>query len=64
MPVEVNWDFMDTQLLGRFWSGHPRLRQGTAELLERALVLHRGIHTVQPLHTCYSRMCLSLCVCT
>lgn len=46
MPVDVNWDFMDTQLLGRFWSGHPRLRQGTAELLERALVLHRGIHTV------------------
>ena len=46
MPVEVNWNFMDTQLLGRFWSGHPQLRQGTAELLERTLVFHRGIHTV------------------
>ena len=47
MPVEVNWGFMDTQLLGRFWSGHPQLRRGTAELLERTLVFHRGIHTVQ-----------------
>lgn len=51
MPIEVNWDVMDTQLLQRFWSGHPRLRRGTAELLERVMVFHRGIHTVSnPLH--------------
>jgi len=46
MPIEVNWDVMDTQLLQRFWSGHPRLRHGTADLLERVMVFHRGIHTV------------------
>lgn len=50
MPVEVNWGVMDTGLLARFWSGHPQLRRGTAELLERILVFHRGVHTVSP-HT-------------
>lgn len=58
MPIEVNWDAMDTQLLQRFWSGHPRLRRGTAELLERVMVFHRGIHTVRtpPTKHIYSNM--------
>lgn len=45
MPIEVTWEVMDTQLLQRFWSGHPRLRRGTAHLQERVMVFHRGIHT-------------------
>ena len=48
MPIEVTWEVMDTQLLQRFWSGHPRLRRGTAHLQERVMVFHRGIHTVSP----------------
>ena len=46
MPIEVNWEVMDTQLLQRFWSGHPSLRRGSAHLQERVMVFHRGIHTV------------------
>ena len=46
MPIEVKCEVMDTQLLARFWSGHPQLRRGTAQLLERMMVFHRGVHTV------------------
>lgn len=47
MPIEVKWDVMDTLLLARFWSGHPQLRRGTAQLLERIMVFHRGVHTAR-----------------
>lgn len=46
MPIEVSWEYMDTQLLQRFWSGHPHLQMETADISERMLVFHRGIHTV------------------
>ena len=47
MPIEISWEYMDTQLLQRFWSGHPHLQQGTADISERMLVFHRGVHTVR-----------------
>ena len=46
MPIEISWEYMDTQLLQRFWSGHPHLQTETADISERMLVFHRGIHTV------------------
>lgn len=57
MPIEVSWEYMDTQLLQRFWSGHPQLQMQMADISERILVFHRGIHTVRytSMHTDFDR---------
>ncbi len=47
-PVEVNWDYMDGELLQRFWAGRSAERAGAAPIADRILVFHRGITTVRP----------------
>ncbi|KAK9905089.1 hypothetical protein WJX75_009516 [Coccomyxa subellipsoidea] len=46
-PVEVNWNYMDGELLQRFWAGHGEDRLGAASIADRILVFHRGISTVR-----------------
>ena len=45
-PVEVNWEYMDTELMQRYWANHEAERAGTAPISDRILVFHRGISTV------------------
>ena len=50
MPVEVNWSFMDTSLMKRFWDARPPEEQeGIAEMSDRVLVFHRGVTSVRGL---------------
>ncbi|CAL8464423.1 g3958 [Coccomyxa elongata] len=46
-PVEVNWDYMDGELLQRFWAGRSAERAGASPIADRILVFHRGISTVK-----------------
>ena len=46
-PVEVNWEYMDTELMQRYWANHEDERAGTASISDRILVFHRGISTVR-----------------
>ncbi|EIE18772.1 hypothetical protein COCSUDRAFT_60075 [Coccomyxa subellipsoidea C-169] len=46
-PVEVNWNYMDGELLHRFWASHEEERAGAASIADRVLVFHRGISTVR-----------------
>ena len=48
-PVEVNWEYMDTGLMQRYWANHEEERSGTASISDRILVFHRGISTVSSL---------------
>lgn len=48
-PVEVNWNYMDGELLHRFWASHEEERAGAASIADRVLVFHRGISTVRAL---------------
>jgi hypothetical protein len=48
-PVEVNWSYMDTSLLQRFWAQHEEERAGLAPIADSILFFHRGITTVSPL---------------
>ena len=51
-PVEVNWEYMDTGLMQRFWANHADERSSKADISDRVLVFHRGISTVR----CRSRL--------
>ena len=46
-PVEVNWEYMDTALMQRFWANHEEERASKADISDRVLVFHRGISTVR-----------------
>ena len=46
-PVEVNWEYMDTELMQRFWANHKDERSSKADISDRVLVFHRGISTVR-----------------
>ena len=46
-PVEVNWEYMDTELMQRFWANHEDERSSKADISDRVLVFHRGISTVR-----------------
>ena len=46
-PVEVNWEYMDTGLMRRFWANHEDERASKADISDRVLVFHRGISTVR-----------------
>ena len=45
-PVEVNWEYMDMDLMHRFWANHADERGSKASISDRILVFHRGISTV------------------
>ncbi len=45
-PVEVNWEYMDSNLMQRFWENHQEERADVASISDRILVFHRGISTV------------------
>lgn len=46
-PVEVNWEYMDSELMQRFWASHADERASKASISDRILVFHRGISTVK-----------------
>lgn len=46
-PVEVNWNYMDTSLLQKFWAKHEENQVGMAPISDRILFFHRGITTVR-----------------
>ena len=53
MPVEVNWQFMNKDLMTRYWrhrgpSDHP----DKASMADRILVFHRGVTSVRPGSPC------------
>ena len=63
MPVEVNWQFMNKDLMSRFWrhrgpSDHP----DKAGMADRILVFHRGVTSVRacPCPRCCPADCSSL----
>ena len=69
-PVEVNWEYMDTELMKRYWANHKEERAGTASISDRILVFHRGISTVRlaalliltvPVYCLGRAGCLTLC---
>ena len=43
----VNWEYMDTALMQRFWANHEEERASKADISDRVLVFHRGISTVR-----------------
>lgn len=47
LPLEIEWDYMDADLLRRFWDSTPHRRQLRqhlpAEMGDRILVMHRGV---------------------
>ena len=45
-PVEVNWEYMDMDLMHRFWANHADERGSKASISDHILVFHRGISTV------------------
>jgi hypothetical protein len=49
LPVEVNWDYMDKDMLPKFWNSSPELKAKRAtlpdEMADRILVFHRGVGT-------------------
>ncbi len=53
-PVEVNWEYMDRELMQRYWANHEAERAGTAPISDRILVFHRGISTVRPCRPVHS----------
>ena len=57
-PVEVNWEYMDSSLMQRFWKNHEEERADVASISDRILVFHRGISTVS-LHGTFSRITAS-----
>ena len=57
-PVEVNWEYMDRELMQRYWANHEAERAGTAPISDRILVFHRGISTVRPSSTLVPLICI------
>jgi hypothetical protein len=52
LPVEVNWEYMDNQMLTKFWASDPEYQeirqQLPDELADRILVFHRWAHRRPP----------------
>ncbi|CAD7700320.1 unnamed protein product [Ostreobium quekettii] len=47
MPVTVNWDYLDKDMLTRYWEGRPEERGGLAEMSDSILVFHRGVGVIK-----------------
>lgn len=57
-PVEVNWEYMDSSIMQRFWKNHEEERADVASISDRILVFHRGISTVVFMaHSAASPLC-------
>lgn len=54
-PVEVNWNYLDSSLLQKFWAKHEEDQIGMAPIADRILFFHRGITTVSWAERCIAQ---------